>query len=194
VTPSRAKGIAAVSCAGLALAGAVVVAAGAVDARWAVARDLWLARASGWIALGALGLAVVMSPIARVAPRRIPGALFPALRRAFGITSASAALVHATLAVAGYLKGSLAAVTELPHLRSGLVALAILSALLVTSFPPIVTALRFRPWKELHRLAYVAAFFVLLHTLSSPFGSRTVVLTFFGVLIVSGMLRLVPKR
>ena len=159
---------------------------------------LELARATGWLALGMLALALCATPVQRVLRRVRPdhpvAARVPAWRRRLGITAALLAIVHGTVSLSGYLRDAWPAVVSWPHLRAGLVAGCILLALLLTSFPPVVRALRIRLWKPLHRLAYVAAAFVLLHLLLSPFAPRGVVLAFFGVVGAVGVLRLVPPK
>jgi DMSO/TMAO reductase YedYZ heme-binding membrane subunit len=44
----------------------------------------------------------------------------------------------------------------------------------------VIALLRLRGWKQLHRLAYVAALLVLQHMLLSPFASRTGTLLLLG--------------
>jgi sulfoxide reductase heme-binding subunit YedZ len=157
-----------------------------------------IARATGWVALSLLGLALSMTPLGRVlgrVPRAapiVPG--IPRLRRLLGIASAIAASFHAAVALSGYLDGAWAAVVTWPHLRAGLVALLVLLALLLTSFPPVVRALRVKLWKPLHRLAYAAAALAALHVLLSPFAPRVVALAFFGALLAVGLFRFVPAK
>ena len=159
---------------------------------------LELARVSGWLALSALALALCATPVRRVL-RRIRAdhplaARAPAWRRRFGITAAVLALLHGGIAMGGYLDDARSAVLSWPHLRAGLVAACILTALLVSSFPAAVRALRIRLWKPLHRLAYVAALLVLQHLLLSPLAPRAVTLGLFGALLVIGLLRWLPAR
>lgn len=181
---------------GLVIAAAIV--ARALSLPYALERELWLARASGWSAAGALLLALTMTPLARagkrLAPDRLPRALLPALRRAFGIAAACFALVHAATTTLGYLDRDWRSIPDQPYLRAGLVALAILVPLLVTSFPRLTRGLGVRLWKPLHRLAYVAALLVLQHLLLSPFAPRQVVLGIFATAAALGLLRLLPAR
>ena len=157
---------------------------------------LELSRATGWLALGMLALALCATPVQRVlrAVRRDHpvAARVPAWRRRLGIGSAVLAIVHAVASLSGYLRDAWPAVVSWPHLRAGLVAACILVALLITSFPSVVRALRIRLWKPLHRLAYVAALFVLLHLVLSPFAPRGVVVAVFAAVVSIGLLRFVP--
>lgn len=170
----------------------------ALTLRYELSREVWLIRATGWAALAALFLALAVTPIHRARRRAAPGFVgagaLVAFRRSFGIGSAALALGHAALVFATYLRGSWAATFEHPYLRAGLTALVILAVLLVTSFPEIVALLRVKLWKELHRLSYAAAFFVLWHLLQSPFASRRLTLALFGALLSVEVLRLVPRK
>jgi methionine sulfoxide reductase heme-binding subunit len=176
--------------------GAIAIALSTIDLGWTLA--LSVARASGWIAAGALGLALSMSPIARivrfVSPRHAVDADAIPLRRAFGIAAASFALVHAAVAIGGPLDGAWDAIATAPFLRAGLLALLVLAALLVTSFPSLVRKLRVRAWKPLHRLAYAAAALVFLHLVLSPFAPRATVLVVFGALATVALGRFLPRR
>lgn len=155
------------------------------------------ARITGWAALATLMLALSVTPASRIATRL--GARATALRRVtdarrtLGIASALLAVAHAGVALGGYLRGAWDVVLTWPYLRAGLVALAILVALLVTSFPPVVRALRVRLWKPLHRLAYGAALFTLVHLVLSPFASRTITLSLFAALFALGLARALPR-
>ena len=166
--------------------------------RWEATRMLWLARGTGWSALVALCLALSATPAGRVLCRLAPGARVSAwvaaFRRAFGIAAASFALLHAATALGGYLRGAWAAVLSFAYLRAGLVALSILTAMLLTSFPLLVRRLRVRLWKPLHRLGYVAALLVLEHLALSPFAPRAITFALFGTLVAFGLLRLLPAR
>ncbi len=165
---------------------------------WGPSRELWLARGTGWTAVGALMLALSATPaerlLARLGPRLRPSPWVAVFRRAFGIAAASLALLHAATALGGYLRGAWAAVLYFSYLRVGLVALVILSTMLATSFPPIVRRLRVRAWKPLHRLGYLVALLVLDHALLSPFAPRALTLELFAALLVIGLLRLLPAR
>ncbi len=173
-----------------ALAAAVVW--GRTAAEWAFAQELLVARATGWCAAVALCAALLITPIARLFEAR--RAALGRLRRALGIGAALCAAAHAALALAGPLDGAWDAVVSWPYLRAGLVALFILLALLVTSFPRLTRALRVRVWKPLHRLSYAAAALVVLHLYSGPFAPRRAVLVYASVIGIALAVRLVPRR
>lgn len=165
---------------------------------WRPTEALWLARGTGWTALGSLMLALSATPtgrlLARFRPRSDLSSWVVAFRRAFGIAAAILALVHAATVLGLYLRGAWAAVLSFSYLRAGLVALAILTAMLVTSFPPLVRRLHVKLWKPLHRLGYLAALLVLDHLLLSPFAPRALTFELFGALFAVGLFRLLPAR
>ena len=180
---------------GGALALAIPLYAATLD--YVVEREIWLQRATGWCALGALLLALSMTPLRRLAERldrRLIASRLPALRRSFGITAACFALAHAGLGLSTYLWGSWAVVTAKPFLRAGLLTLVVLTALLLTSFPRIVRALRIRLWKPLHRLAYVAALLAFQHLMLSPFAERRVVIGLYLLVVAINCLRFLGRR
>lgn len=183
-------------CVALALA---VACAPALFERYAFARGVWLARATGWTALVALGLSLCATPAIRVLTRFFPrerarGAapLFAAFRRALGLSAAVVAATHFAIVLATYLRGVSGAIIETPFLRSGLLALALLLVLTLTSFPAVNRAARVKLWKHLHRLAYAVALLALHHILLSPFAPRAVSIAFFGALLAIGLLRFLP--
>lgn len=162
-------------------------------------RELWLCRLSGYASLFFLLVALSITPIRRISAwlrASPPQDWLLSLRRRAGITAALLALVHAGCALLTYLRDSWAVLLEWSFTRAGLLALLVLVLLLVTSFPWIVRLLRVKVWKQLHRLAYVAAFFVFQHIFLAPFSSRwwaIVLLATFLVLIAVRFLP-APKR
>lgn len=185
--------------AGLLAAATFVVGASvgaiALSLPYPLEREVWLARASGWMALVALAGALCVTPLSGpLEALGLPAARRHATRRALGVTSAWLALLHAAVALSTYLSWNWAVVIRRPHLRAGLVAAAVLALLLATSYPRVVRALRMTTWKELHRLAYVAALLTALHVLQSPFADRALSLVFFGGLLAVGLGRLLGRR
>lgn len=179
-------------CLGLSLALAALYVGVAAGEHYAAARELWLVRASGYTALGALLAALAVTPLLRVLGRAPP--LLLGLRRGFGISAAAFAGVHASLVLLGAPFSPLWHLMWKPQYRSGLIAASILGLLALTSFPRLVSGLGVRLWKNLHRLAYLGVLLVLQHLLLSPFASRRVVLGVAGVVLLLGLLRLWPAR
>ena len=164
---------------------------------WFWLKQLHAVRGTGWAAVVALLLSLLMTPMSRLwgmlgaQPRP---AVWVAYRRAFGVVSAVLAWVHLGLSLGTYLRDSWPSVLHWPYLRSGLVAACVLTALFITSFPSILAMLRLKGWKELHRLAYVAAILVLHHLLLSPFAPRQWVLVVFGLCLLPAPLRALKAR
>ena len=151
---------------------------------WSAARPLQLARGSGWVACGALLIALAATPLARLVrtlstrARSAQAWVIPApvLRRAFGMGAAWLGAAHALAALLGPLDGEPRALLQTSQLLAGASALAVLALLLLTSFERVIQALRLREWKALHRLAYVAALLVAQHVLLAPFPRRALAL------------------
>jgi DMSO/TMAO reductase YedYZ heme-binding membrane subunit len=156
----------------------------------AYSRAVALTRACGWGALLALCAALCASPLERLARwrGRAPSALLPAGRRALGIAAGSCALLHAAAALV-WLPGTRETLWSAAQLRMGLAALSILALLLATSFRPLLHS-----WKELHRLAYVAALCAFLHVIFGPFAPLRSVLAVAGFTFAFGWLRLLRPK
>lgn len=158
-------------------------------------RQLWWVRSSGWVALAFLLLALSASPVKRGLEawrgRSLEHRVGP-LRRALGISAAALASIHALVALKTYLDGAFGSVLSHPWLRAGVLALAVLIALWVTSYPRLVRSLRVKLWKPLHRLAFVAGLLAFQHVMLSPFAPRGWTLAVFGAAAVLGLLRLIP--
>lgn len=153
-----------------------------------------MSRISGWLAIVALLASLCATPVGRILmfvgnPAHVHARAF---RRALGISSACISFIHAALALFGVLRVNVSLLIQWPHLRSAIEALAVLTILLLTSFPG-VRILRVHLWKELHRLAYLAALLVLQHMLLAPFASLRWILICFGLTATIGLLRFVPK-
>jgi DMSO/TMAO reductase YedYZ heme-binding membrane subunit len=181
MTARRSAGFVAGACAG-AGAWAAWACRGEADA---YSRALALTRASGWCALLALCAALCATPLAKLlrsaGVRELAG--LHAWRRTLGIAAGSCGLLHAFGALWA-VPGTRETVWLAPQLRAGLAALFILTLLLATSFRPLV-----RNWKELHRLAYLAAAFAFVHVLLGPFAPLRAVIALAAFTLLFGLLR-----
>lgn len=105
-------------------------------------------------------------------------------RRGLGLASFAAALFHALASLAHLHATSLTSVWNrllaLGYVRHGALALLVLLALTLTSFPKLNARLGLRTWTALHRLAYVALFLGALHVLSGPSMDPTLGLAALG--------------
>jgi len=166
----------------LAVGGGAAFAAG----DWTAATWVGASRASGWVAatflLGTLAASPFGAGMASSTVRQ--------WRRALGISAALAALAHLAIGLGGPLRESLGALWSWPTYRAGTLATAVLTLLLLTSFPAVVRRLRVRVWKPLHRLAYVAGALTLLHLLRLPFAPLVGVLLFGAALVLLLLWRL----
>jgi sulfoxide reductase heme-binding subunit YedZ len=150
---------------------------------------LWALRATGWLGALALAAALAATPLGRLDPRALRA------RRPLGIAAALAALTHGAVALGAYVGDEWAgALTAIPWMRSGALALALLLPLLATSFPPVVRRLGVRLWKPLHRLAYVSAALAVHHVLLAPFAPRAWGLALAALLFCLALARVPGRR
>ncbi len=152
----------------------------AVSSALDVSSEHRLISGSGALAITLLLFALACSPAATwLAPKRVELAV--ALRRArrsLGVLAMLAALSHATLGMVGYLGSlDLGPILTVPWLRDGGLALLILVALGLTSFPIVTRTLHVRAWSALHRLVYASALLAALHATGAPFGEAWVGIT-----------------
>lgn len=127
----------------------------------------------GFISLGLLYCAIVISPLMKVFPN-IPGkeAIFHA-RRAIGVSAFYYAVLHVYLTFFGQLNGF----AGIPYLDErygvsllfGVFTLGVLFIMAGTSFDWVVSKMGYKHWKLLHRLVYLASLALLIHvTLIGP--------------------------
>lgn len=176
------------AAAGLSL---VAIAAYATRLDFVVERELFAARATGYLALIFLLAALAVSPIARVTGW---AAASPRLRRSLGLASAALAFAHAAYVWSTPLVIEALQLVAEPQLRAGATALAILLVLALTSFPLITRAVRVRLWKPLHRLAYAAAAISVHHLALSPEAPPWAIAAAASGLALLLLARLAPKR
>jgi DMSO/TMAO reductase YedYZ heme-binding membrane subunit len=134
-----------------------------------------------------LVITLFISPLAKLTLRLFGNdsvhASARSMRRSFGLATTSVALMHTYFVYqSGFVTQAIAILTE-PQWRNGVTALLVLCLLAMTSFPPITRLLRIRQWKTLHRLAYVAMVFAVLHVLVSPSLRRTDLMLLGGLVI-----------
>ena len=152
---------------------------------WQQMRMLHLARMLGWVAIAHLLTTLSVSPIAKLvaqcSARQLQGVA--SLRRTLGIATALLASLHSVIAYAAMVHPQPYLLWSWPHLHLGSLALATLLMLFATSFSRITRVLHLHAWKELHKLAYVAAALSFCHAALSPWASRTRLLWAFGMWI-----------
>lgn len=123
----------------------------------------------GFISLGLLYCAVIISPLTKVFPR-LPGkeAIIHA-RRAIGVSAFYFAVLHMYLTFFDQL-GGFAGFSYLNSVYTtatilGFFALGVLSIMAATSLDVAVAKMGYKHWKLLHRLVYFASLAVLGHVL-----------------------------
>ena len=123
----------------------------------------------GFISLGLLYVAVLISPLTKVVPK-LPGkeAIIHA-RRAIGVSAFYFAALHMYLTFFGQLGGfeGFSYLTTLYKVSSmlGFFALAVLCIMAATSLDVVVDKMGYKHWKLLHRLVYFASLAILGHVL-----------------------------
>ncbi|MGL4310337.1 MAG: ferric reductase-like transmembrane domain-containing protein [Paracoccaceae bacterium] len=118
---------------------------------------------TGQIAVQLLILAMSVGPLSRLRPDWRAPRWFLRHRRYIGLASAGYALLHAGLYLAE--KADFLAILReagWPHLLFGWLALALLGPVALTS-SDLAKRLLGENWRVLHRLVYLAAFFVFAH-------------------------------
>lgn len=126
-------------------------------------------QAYGFVSLGLLYAAIIISPLTKLFPR-LPGkASIIHARRAIGVSAFYYAVLHAWITFFGQLNG-FGGIEYLSgayawSLLLGAFALGVLTIMAVTSFDIVVAKMKFRRWKLLHRLVYFGSIAVLLHVL-----------------------------
>lgn len=126
-------------------------------------------------------------------------------RRGLGLASFAAALIHALASLAHLHATSFTSMWNrllaLGYVRHGALALLVLFALTLTSFPKLNARLGLRTWTALHRLAYVALILGALHALSGPsldpslgIAALGCALGILALRVLLAMRALIPKR
>jgi len=123
-------------------------------------------QAYGFICLGYLYIAMIISPLGHIIGKQHMGHVNFA-RRAIGVSAFYFALLHALIALFGQL-GGLEQIQYLPDLfkwslLGGAFGLIVLGLMVLTSFDKAIQFMTFRKWKWLHRLVYAAGIFIILH-------------------------------
>ncbi|MBM3856123.1 MAG: hypothetical protein FJ399_23690 [Verrucomicrobia bacterium] len=139
-------------------------------------------------------LAVVLSfnPLRVLFPRWGVAAALNRHRRLVGVSACAYALLHFGVQVllvydGGF--GTLATEIQKPFQLTGLIALVILVALAATSLDTAVRWLGGRTWKNLHRLAYVAAALAAYHQAAARKVFPLQVVWIFGPLLLLELAR-----
>ena len=126
-------------------------------------------QAYGFISLGLLYCAIIISPLTKVFPQ-LPGKKeITHARRAIGVSAFYFAALHMYITFFGQLGGfagwSYLSPVYSVSLLLGFFALAVLCIMAATSLDWVVDKMGYKHWKLLHRLVYFASLAVLGHLL-----------------------------
>jgi sulfoxide reductase heme-binding subunit YedZ len=153
----------------------------------------------GFMACLLLAIVLTFTPLRVLFPRWGVALAVNRHRRLVGVSACAYAVLHFGLHVIyeGGLETvgtTLAVALDKPFQLTGLIALAVLLVLAVTSLPAAVRWLGGRRWKNLHRLAYVAAALAAYHQAAARKIFPEQVLWIFGPLALLEIARMVKQR
>ncbi|QDU28306.1 putative sulfite oxidase subunit YedZ [Anatilimnocola aggregata] len=162
-----------------------------------VQRDVFACQLSGYAALAYLAVSLCAGPLLRVASLaglRVEREFSARLSRNAGIASALAAGLHTVISLMTYLKHDWWIVLTLPYLQWGVLALFVLLVLLVGSFKPLMSLVRWKIWKPLFRLSFLAAIFAFFHVIYAPFSPTILIVSLFANALLVSLFRWLPQR
>ena len=134
---------------------------------------------------------LTLSPLSILFPKFPPVRHFNRYRRLIGVSSFFFALVHFGFYLV-YTSGSGAFFEDIgkPFLLSGATAFFLLSVLALTSTNWAVRKMGGRKWKRLHRIVYLAAFFIIFHQALQEKTGTVQTVYFFAPLAILQLFRL----
>lgn len=155
----------------------------------------------GFTASVLLAIVLTFTPLRVLFPKWGVAQALNRHRRLVGVSAFAYGLVHFNVHLlyeGGFGLATLATTLETdltkPFLLTGIVALAILLVLAVTSLNAAVRWLGGRAWKNLHRLAYVAAALIAYHQSAARKVFPVQVLWIFVPLVLLELARIVKQR
>lgn len=151
----------------------------------------------GFIACVLLALVLTFTPLRVLFPQSGLAQALNRHRRLVGVSACAYALLHFTVQVlyvydGGF--GTLAKEIQKPFQLTGLVALVILLVLAITSLNVAIRWLGGRAWKNLHRLAYLAAALAAYHQAAARKIFPLQVVWIFGPLLLLEIARIWKQR
>lgn len=155
----------------------------------------------GFVACLLLAIVLAFTPLRVLWPKWGVAQALNRHRRLVGVSAAAYALLHFGVhllyeggADVSFLPEILRTAVQKPFQLTGLVALAILLVLAITSLHAFVRWLGGRRWKNLHRLAYVAAALVAYHQAAARKVFPMQVVYIFGPLLLLEIARVIKQR
>jgi len=151
----------------------------------------------GFVACLLLAIVLTFSPLRVLWPKWGVALALNRHRRLVGVSACAYALLHFAVQVlyvydGGF--GTLAKEVAKPFQLTGLVALVILLVLAITSFHAAIRWLGGKVWKNIHRLAYVAAALAAYHQAAARKIFPLQVVWIFGPLLVLEIARVWRQR
>lgn len=149
----------------------------------------------GFVACILLVVVLTFTPLRVLFPKNPLALALNRHRRLVGVSAFVYAALHFTVHLL-YEGGFavLASNVQKPFLVSGMIALAILLVLAVTSLKAAIRWLGGKRWKNLHRLAYLAAALIAYHQAAASKIFPLQVLWIFAPLVVLELLRIIRQR
>jgi DMSO/TMAO reductase YedYZ heme-binding membrane subunit len=160
-----------------------------------VQRDLFACQLSGYAALGYLAASLCSGPVWILLGRfgyQVDREFSARFSRNAGIAAALAASLHTVIALTTYLQYDWLVALQIPYLQWGGLALLVLLVLLVGSFKPLMGWLRWKLWKPLFRLSFLAAILTLPHVFYAPFSSSWLILLLYCLALLISLIRWIP--
>jgi sulfoxide reductase heme-binding subunit YedZ len=148
----------------------------------------------GFVACVLLAVVLTFTPLRVLFPRWGIALALNRHRRLVGVASFAYALLHFTAYLLEGGLGTLAREATKPFILAGLVTFAILLVLTITSLHTFVRRLGARRWKNLHRLAYLAAALAAYHQAAARKIFPQQVLWIFVPLALLQIARIIRQR
>lgn len=121
----------------------------------------------GFVALFLLYIAIFASPLTKVFPRLPFSSAYLHARRAIGVSAFYYALLHVSITFFDQLGGFSGIgyfnTVYATSLIFGLICIAILFIMAITSFDWVIKKMGYKAWKLMHRSVYVATIALLIH-------------------------------
>lgn len=158
-------------------------------------QSIRIEKAYSFISLGLLYVALLASPLLKVFPRLPFKKTYLYIRRPIGVLAFYYAFLHAYITFFNQLGGFDGVAYYAPNyvasLLLGVIGLAILCILAVTSVDWAIRIMHFKNWKLLHRLVYIAGVVILIHIviLGPDFNTFSAlgIATYAAVIILLGL-------
>ncbi len=151
----------------------------------------------GFVACVLLAVVLTFTPLRVLFPKWPVAQALNRHRRLVGVASFAYALLHLVAQIRYVWDGSFDTFfkeAQKPFQLTGLIAFTILLVLTITSLHAMIRLLGGKAWKNLHRLAYLAAILVAYHQAAARKIFPMQVVYIFGPLLVLEIARVIKER